>query len=72
MIGAKQAREGAGVVHVYTRKGAGPFVPAGEIVPREPKKGAWFGAALALEGGSALVGAPLEDNRAGAVYLFTR
>jgi len=72
LIGAKQAREGAGVVYAYSRKSGDPFVPAGEIAPREPKKDAWFGAAVALEGGSVLVGASLEDSRAGAAYLFTR
>lgn len=72
LIGAKQEREGAGVVYVYARTGAGAFAPAGELAPREPKKGAWFGASIALDGGSALVGAPLEDDRAGAVYLFAR
>ncbi len=72
LIGAKQARDGAGVVYAYSRKSGEPFAPAGEVVPREPKKEAWFGGALALEGGSALVGASLENNRAGGVYLFTR
>lgn len=71
LVGDPQARDGAGVVWVYTHKGP-TFELAGEIVPRVPSKEAWFGASIALEGTTAVIGAPLENTRAGAAYLFAR
>ena len=65
----------AGAVYVYVRSG-GDWVPQGVLTAPAPQAGDGFGAAVALNGDTALVGA---DNRtaagqshAGAAYVFVR
>jgi hypothetical protein len=66
-----QAKGASGVVFVYRAKGAA-FEAVGELTAPKPEPNAWFGASLALDAHSALVGAPSENGHAGAVYVFAR
>ncbi len=83
LSGAPGFGSGAGKVHVYARPPAGsdastPWPRTGDFRPSAPTAGARFGAAIALAGDLAIVGAP--DHRegdagaaeAGAAYVFTR
>lgn len=59
----------AGVVSFY-RDDAGNWTHAGAL-PHETVDGDGFGAAVALEGNNAFVGAPGGDEQAGVVYVYT-
>ncbi len=59
----------AGVVSFY-RDDDGNWMPAG-LLPHETLDGEGFGAALALAGHQAFVGAPGGDEQAGVVYVYT-
>jgi len=58
-------------VHAYRRLEGETWERVGEVAPPAgaPAPGA-FGASLAIDGDWAVVGAPIEDRRAGAAYLF--
>ena len=58
-----------GAVFAFTRNAAGKWVPAGVV--GEGRVGSQFGAAVALNGGTALIGAPT-DSGGGAVRVFRR
>ena len=58
----------ASVVSFY-KGDDGNWAPAGQL-PHETMEGEGFGAALALSGGNAFVGAPGGDEQAGAVYVY--
>jgi choice-of-anchor B domain-containing protein len=58
-----------GMVHVYTRAADGSYTAAG-MLPAPTTAGSQFGAAIAIAGDLAYVGAPGEGN--GVVYLFRR
>ena len=64
-----RSEEPAGVVSFY-RDDDGNWMPAGQL-PHETVDGEGFGAALALAGHQAFVGAPGGDERAGVVYVYT-
>ncbi|MDH3734353.1 MAG: choice-of-anchor B family protein, partial [Gemmatimonadota bacterium] len=59
-------------VHAFRQSPDGEWERVGELSPPAgaPAGGA-FGASIAIEGDRALVGAPLEDDRLGAAYMFT-
>ncbi|XP_043083195.1 integrin alpha-11 isoform X2 [Puntigrus tetrazona] len=66
-----------GRVHIYAISSQGSFIPDGTLGAAEKTHDSRFGAAMSalpdLNGdgfGELLVGAPLEDNHKGAVYLF--
>ncbi len=59
-----------GAVHVYTRGSNGNWTPAGVLVADTRMARALFGAAIAVAGDMAYVGAPAEGN--GVVYVFKR
>lgn len=72
---AVDGRGNAGTVLEYTRDGETWFLEA-EITPEEPERDAFFGAAVALDGDTALVGAHGVEvdgtDRGGAVVELTR
>jgi hypothetical protein len=77
-IGAPQAyvREfsvGEGTVHVYERHG-GTWMATDTLTASDAARGDAFGASLAVDGGTLLVGAPGDDgdsfDEAGSVYVF--
>jgi choice-of-anchor B domain-containing protein len=58
------------IVHAYRRSATG-WERVGELAPPAgTPAGTGFGAAMTVEGDRALIGAPLEDSRVGAAYLF--
>uniref|UniRef100_A0A673L5C4 Integrin alpha-11-like n=1 Tax=Sinocyclocheilus rhinocerous TaxID=307959 RepID=A0A673L5C4_9TELE len=66
-----------GRVHIYTINLQGSFIPDGTLGPSENSHDSRFGAAMStlpdLNGDGfteLVVGAPLEDNHRGAIYLF--
>ncbi|XP_056307282.1 integrin alpha-11 [Danio aesculapii] len=66
-----------GKVYIYATSLQGSFIPDGTLAPSEHSHDARFGAAMSAlpdlngDGFSELVvGAPLEDNHRGAIYLF--
>jgi choice-of-anchor B domain-containing protein len=58
-------------VAVFERAANGAWAFAGEL-PHDAVEGENFGAALAIEGGQAFVGAPGEEESAGRVYVYQR
>ena len=69
LVGAPGVNDQAGAVYVFRRTGgawtASGMLPADGIVAGDA-----FGAALALNGQMAMVGAPTRDNRTGAVFAY--
>jgi hypothetical protein len=65
----------AGSVHVYERTG-GAWRPQAPLVPDDGDTGDFFGGAVTLEGDTAVIGAPEDDDpngeRAGSAYVFER
>ena len=60
------------IVHAYRLDDDGQWIPAGRLAhPAGTPGPSAYGASFALRGDRALVGAPLEDDRVGAAYLFT-
>ncbi|HPF12804.1 MAG: hypothetical protein H6830_10685 [Planctomycetes bacterium] len=74
MTGAPWGGAPAGAVYVYRRTPAGFWQPEQILQPNQAAPGDRFGAALALQAGRLLVGAPGQDRPglldAGAAYLF--
>jgi hypothetical protein len=68
LVGAYLA-DGAGAVYVFTRSGA-TWSQQQKLVADDGVSGSSFGLSLALEGDTAVIGAPASGNLAGAVYLF--
>ena len=75
VIGADRADARAGAAYVFTRSGTA-WSPSARLVPGDAHAGDGFGRALALEGGTLLVGAPLAPAATpgsfarGAAYAF--
>lgn len=67
----------AGAAYVFTRRGES-WSPQAKLTAADAKAGDYFGAAVALDGERAMIGAPLGGDDAyfagdgGAVYLFER
>jgi choice-of-anchor B domain-containing protein len=70
-VGAPLSDSLGGVVVRYRRDGS-VWNPAGRLTPDTAVRPAGFGAALARDGNDLLVGAPMADKNAGAVYVLRR
>ena len=69
LVGAAHHNENTGAVYVYRRNAeTDTWAEHGKLVGSDLKKGNRFGAAIAMDGGRALVSAP--NDRAGAVYVY--
>jgi len=65
----------AGSAYVFERIGGGLWVASAKLVAAKAAKGERFGAAVAIEGDTALIGAPDRDVKgadSGAVMVFSR
>ena len=62
---------GRGAVFLFERRGTG-WEQTARFDPQDGRPGERFGAALALQGGILVVGAPARDSARGAVYAFQR
>jgi len=79
MVGASAQNDGAGAVYVFRRSGAGDWQEIGSLPDVGTTPGANFGAAIALRGGMAVVGAPGQRARGrevayagrGSAHVFT-
>jgi hypothetical protein len=71
LVGAPLSDSLGGVVARYRREGA-DWVAAGRVTPDTVTRPAGFGSALAKDGNDLLVGAPMADKNAGAVYVLRR
>jgi choice-of-anchor B domain-containing protein len=69
LVGAPGVNDQAGAVYVF-RRTAGAWTAAGMLPAEGIVAGDAFGAALALNGQMAMVGASSRDNRTGAVFTF--
>jgi FG-GAP repeat len=74
IVGAPTGGLGAGGVWVFTRTGSGWVHQGPKLTARGEVGPGRFGVSVALSssGRTAIVGAPLDDNSVGAVYVFTR
>jgi choice-of-anchor B domain-containing protein len=71
LVSATGTGDGRGSFYVFTRDGE-DWNESARVVPTDVTPGQGFGAAVALNGSVALVGAPRGDDRTGAVYVYTR
>lgn len=71
--GRDEAGAGSGAAYVFVRDGE-QWTEQGKLVPSEGQEGSGFGWAVALDGDTALIGAPRDhDNRMiDAAYVFVR
>jgi choice-of-anchor B domain-containing protein len=69
LVGAPGVNEQAGAVYVF-RRADGAWTDSGMLPAEGIVAGDAFGAALAMNGQMAMVGAPTRDNRTGAVFAF--
>ncbi len=71
IVGAPAWEGGRGAVMIYARQG-GVWQEVARLTPESLPEDARFGAAVAIDGGLALVSAPGDNDGAGAVYAFMR
>jgi len=60
----------AGSVLVFRRDGQGRWSLFERLIASDSQQADFFGAAVAIEGDAAVVGAPLKETAAGAAYVF--
>jgi choice-of-anchor B domain-containing protein len=72
LVGAPRADSTAGAVLRFRRDGGGAWSLAGRVTRDSVTRPAGFGAALARDGNDLLIGAPMSDQNAGAVYVLRR
>jgi hypothetical protein len=73
LVGAPEANSSVGVAAVFTRSG-GVWTAQAELTPSGAVGTALFGnrVALSSDGNTALIGAPGDNSKVGAVWVFTR
>ncbi len=74
LIGAPEDDEVAGAAWVFTRSGSSWTQQGSKLTPSDESGEGEFAETVALsgEGDTALIGAPEDDNRVGAAWIFTR
>ena len=70
LIGASHANSGKGKVYVYTKDDAGEWVNTSVLTGPDEEEGDNFGTRMALNGTTALIAAPGDNDGAGAVYVY--
>ena len=66
--------EGSGSAYVFTRSG-GTWSEQAKLLASDGYTGDWFGSSVAVDGNTAIVGAPNDDDdgsQSGSAYIFTR
>lgn len=71
-VTAVHADSARGAVYVFRRGGDGRWTQESRITPSDTRAGDAFGAAIAASGDRVVVGAPRQEHRRGAAYMFTR
>jgi uncharacterized protein (TIGR03437 family) len=69
VVGAIKAAAGSGSAYVFARSGA-TWTQSMELTAANGVNGDRFGQTVSLNGGTAIVGAPVHDGAEGAVYVF--
>ncbi len=72
LIGTAEPEEEIGAVFSYIRDAEGNWVMDGSLTPPVRETSTGFGSAVAINGGTALVGAPSAFDGVGTVYQFHR
>jgi hypothetical protein len=72
LVGSYGCDRRRGAAYVFVRDGNGVWRQEAKLSPDREATRALFGAALAVNGSYALIGAPGEQDFAGAAYLFRR
>ena len=71
LVGVPGRTEGRGAAYVYRRGSDGSWTEVATLEPGgEEERGPGFGAAVAVDGGRLLIGAPGQDGFAGAVHGY--
>ena len=71
LVSSVAYNEGAGIVYVFRRDAStGSWSEHSQLVGSDIDSLNYFGLAVAIEGDLALVGAPFQNRRAGAAYIF--
>ena len=65
------ADQGQGAIHHFRREGSG-WTYAGKINAATPERSTFFGASVAVDGATMIVGAPFSNRGGGAVHILTR
>lgn len=75
LVGARLAdlrgKADAGAVYLFSLR-RGFWTQTGKLTAKDSLAGAEFGESIALDGGTAVIGAPGHSGERGAAYLFTR
>ncbi|MDX1547116.1 MAG: choice-of-anchor B family protein, partial [Rhodothermales bacterium] len=72
LVAAPGRDEQTGAVYVFERQADGTWAEAARLTGTDVQPGDRFGQALALHGATALIGAPAQNDAAGAAYVFER
>lgn len=75
LVGARLAdlknKENAGAVYAFSKR-LGMWMQTSKLTAKDSTAGAWFGESIAVDGGTAVIGAPSHLSNRGAAYVFTR
>ena len=65
----------SGSAYIFERDGQGPWIETAKLLARDGEENDWFGASVALDGDTALIGADYKGrnaSRTGSAYIFER
>ncbi len=71
IIGARNSPAGTGTAYVYLPTGSS-WTEQAKLKPSVSSWSSWFGAAVAIDGNRAIVGAPYESTAKGSAHIFKR
>jgi hypothetical protein len=71
VVGADTKNSNTGAAYVFVRSGKG-WSQQAELTAADAAAGDEFGYSVAISGSTAVIGAPLKYNQAGAAYVFVR
>jgi len=71
VVGAYYKSSGTGAAYVFTRSGTS-WSQQAKLTASDSATGNYFGSAVSISGGTAIVGAYLNNSNTGAAYIFTR
>jgi hypothetical protein len=72
VVGAPIKDSGAGAAYVYTRTANETWTQTSKLTASDRSNGDGFGASVAIDGDTIVVGASGDDSGAGSIYLFPR
>jgi hypothetical protein len=72
LVGASGYPSNIGAAYVFVRSSNGNWSQQAKLIATDGDPNEVFGDAVAISGNTAVVGAPINDSRAGAAYVFGR